>query len=91
MEIDKVSAKMMMIDAAMFTIRDVPSWVRPVMDFLLSGYLSEDEVEARRIQRKSKAYIISNNEIYKRSVTGVLQCCVETGEGKEMLREIHQG
>jgi hypothetical protein len=72
MEIDKVSAEMMMIDAAMFTVRDVPSWVRPVMDFLLSGYLSKDEVEARSIQRKSKAYIINNNEMYKRSVTGVL-------------------
>jgi hypothetical protein len=29
--------------------------------------------------------------VYKRSVTGVLQICVELEEGKEMLVEIHQG
>jgi hypothetical protein len=86
MEIDDVSADMMMmIDEAVFTIRKVPSWVRPIMNFLVNGQLSEDEAEARRIQRRSKAYTIINNEMYKRSVTSVLQQCVESAEGQEML------
>ena len=46
---------------------------------------------AKRIQRRAKSYTIINGEMYKRSVTGVLQRCVEPEEGKEMLREIHQG
>jgi hypothetical protein len=41
--------------------------------------------------RRSKGYTIINKEIYKRSATGVLQRCVESAEGQEMLREIHQG
>jgi transcription antitermination factor NusG len=92
MEIDYVSADMMMmIDEAVFTVREVPSWVRPIMSFPVDGQLPEDEAEAQRIQRRSKAYKIINNEMYKRSVIGVLQWCVVSAEGQEMLREIHQG
>ncbi|KAK1561284.1 hypothetical protein QYE76_007642, partial [Lolium multiflorum] len=62
-----------------------------VPEFLINGTLPVDENESRRIQRRSKAYTIINGEVYKRSVTGVLQRCVEPEEGKEMLEEIHQG
>src|SRR4051812_34494957 len=40
---------------------------------------------------KSKAYTIINNELYKRSVTDVLQRCVDPTEGQEIVREMHQG
>jgi ribonuclease HI len=88
-EIDYVSVEVMEIDQAVFTVREVPSWVRPIMDFMVKGEVPVDEAEARRIQRMSKAYTIINNEMYKRSATGVLQRCVESEEGQEMLREIH--
>jgi ribonuclease HI len=91
MEIDYVLADMMVIDQAVFIVREVPSWVCPIMDFLVDGQAKADEAEARHIQRRAKAYTIINNEIYKRSATGVLQRCVESAEGQEMLREIHQG
>jgi hypothetical protein len=38
-----------------------------------------------------QAYTIINSELYKRSVSGIFQKCVEPEEGKELLREIHQG
>jgi hypothetical protein len=91
MEIDYVSIEVMEIDQPVFTAREVPSWARPIMDFMVNGQVPADEAEARRIQRRSKAYTIINNEVYKRSTTGVLQRCVESSEGQEMLREIHQG
>jgi hypothetical protein len=91
MEIDYVSVEVMEIDKAVFTVRELPSWAHPIMDFMVDGQLLMDEVEARRIMRRSKAYTIINKEIYKRSTTGVLQRCVESSEGQEMLREIHQG
>jgi transcription antitermination factor NusG len=90
MEIDYVSVEMMEIDQAVFTIREVPSWARPIMDFLVDGQVPADETEARRVTRRSKGYTIINKEIYKRSSMGVLQRCVESAEGQEMLREIHQ-
>jgi hypothetical protein len=91
MEIDYVSVKVMEIDQPVFTAREVPSWAQPIMDFLVDGQLPADEAEARRVMRRSKAYTIINKEIYKRSATSVLQRCVESTEGQEMLREIHQG
>jgi hypothetical protein len=91
MEIDYVSVKVMEIDQAVFTAREVPSWARPIMDFLVNGQVPADETEARRVMRRSKGYTIINKEMYKRSATGVLQRCVESSEGQEMLCEIHQG
>ncbi|KAK1683767.1 hypothetical protein QYE76_044615 [Lolium multiflorum] len=79
------------IDMPVFVVREAPSWVKPIKEFLINGTLPVDENESRRIQRRSKAYTIINGEVYKRSVTGVLQRCVEPEEGKEMLEEIHQG
>ena len=55
-----------------FTLREVPSWVQPIMSYLLEGTLPENETMARKIQRKSKSYTIINAETYRRSVTGVL-------------------
>jgi ribonuclease HI len=91
MEIDYVAVEVMEIDQALFTAREVPSWARPIMDFMVSGQLPADEAEARWVMRRSKAYTIINKEIYKRSTTGVLQRYVELAEGQEMLQEIHQG
>jgi hypothetical protein len=36
-------------------------------------------------------YTIINSELYKCSVSGVFQKCIEPEEGIELLREIHQG
>jgi transcription antitermination factor NusG len=89
MEIDYVLVEMMEIDQAVFTVREVPSWARPIMDFLVDGQVPVDETEACQVMRRSKGYTIINKEIYKRSAMGVLQRCVESAEGQEMLREIH--
>jgi hypothetical protein len=47
MEINYVSVEVMEIDQAIFTAREVPSWERPLMKFLVDGQLPADEVEAR--------------------------------------------
>jgi hypothetical protein len=91
MEIDYVSVEVMEIDQAVFTVREVPSWACPIMEFLVNGQVPVDEIEARRVMGRSKGYTIINKEIYKRSTTSVLQRCVESAEGQEMLQEIHQG
>jgi hypothetical protein len=81
MEIDYVSVEVMEIDQPVFTAREVPSWARLIMDFLVDGQLPADEAEARWVMRRSKAYTIINKEIYKRSAMGVLQRCIESAEG----------
>jgi hypothetical protein len=81
MEIDYMSVEMMEIDQAVLTVREVPSWARPIMDFLVDGQIPADETKACQVMRRSKGYTIINKEIYKRSATSVLQRCVESAEG----------
>ena len=41
--------------------------------------------------RWGSAYAIINNELYKRSTSGVFLRCVKPEEGKRILHEIHSG
>jgi ribonuclease HI len=77
--------------ASVFHIREIPFWAEPFSNYLITGDLPQDEVEARRIQCRAGAYTIINSELYKRSVSGIFQKCIEPEEGIELLREIHQG
>jgi hypothetical protein len=53
--------------------------------------LPKDEAEARRLQCHAQANTIINNELYKHSMSGIFQKCIEPEEGLELLKEIHQG
>jgi hypothetical protein len=77
--------------ASVFHIREIPSWAEAFSNYLITRDLPQDEVEARRLQRRAGAYTIINSELYKRSVSGVFQKYIEPKEGIELLREIHQG
>jgi hypothetical protein len=77
--------------ASVFHIREIPSWAEPFSNYLITGDVPKDEAEARRIQHRALAYTIINSELYKRSVSGVFQKCIELEEGLELLKEIHQG
>ncbi|XP_071678216.1 uncharacterized protein [Lolium perenne] len=43
--------------------------------------IPEDLVEARRVIRRSKAFTVVKGELYKQSISGVLQRCVTPEEG----------
>jgi hypothetical protein len=77
--------------ASVFYIRETPSWAEPFSNYLITGDLPQDEAEARQLQRRAQAYTIINCELYKPSVSGIFQKCIEPEEGLELLREIHQG
>jgi len=58
-----------------------PDWTVPYFAYLENQTLPMDEVEARQIVRRCKSFTIINNELYKRSVSGVFQRCVSQDEG----------
>jgi hypothetical protein len=76
---------------SVFHIREIPSWAEPFSNYLITRDLPQDEVEAMRLQHCVGAYKIINSELYKCSMSGVFQKCIEPEEGIELLREIHQG
>jgi hypothetical protein len=46
--------------------------MQPYLVHMINKKLPEDAVEAKRITRRSKAFVVLEGKLYKRSTTGVL-------------------
>src|SRR3954471_6234727 len=68
-----------------------PAWTKPFLKFLIHGTLPQDIAESRHISRRSKAFTITNKQLYKRSISQVLQKCIDEEDDKALLLEIHEG
>ena len=79
------------IDLVQEVLAVTPEWTVPYIAYLLRQELPEDEVEARQIVRRSKAYTVMGEELYKKSASGVVQRCISPEEGQQILQEIHSG
>jgi hypothetical protein len=67
------------------------AWMQPYLAYMMNKKLPEDAVEAKRITRRSKAFVVLQGKLYKRSITGVPQRCVTPQEGQVILKDIHTG
>jgi hypothetical protein len=67
------------------------TWMQPYLAYMINKMLPEDTVEAKRMIQRSKAFIVFQGKLYKKSITGVLQQCVTPQEGQEILKDIHVG
>jgi hypothetical protein len=65
--------------------------MQPYLAYMINKALPEDRVEAKRIIQRSKAFVVLQGKLYKKSITGVLQRCVTPQEGQEILKDIHAG
>jgi hypothetical protein len=52
------------------------TWMQPYLAYMINKTLPEDTVEAKRIIRRSKAFVVLQEKLYKKSISGVLQRCV---------------
>ena len=68
-----------------------PDWTKPFLDYIMHKKLPEDEVLARKIQRRARSYLEIDGQLYKRSATRVFHKCISPLDGIEILREIHLG
>jgi ribonuclease HI len=68
-------------------------WRIPYLDHLVRGDLSLDKIEARRVARRAKSFVIfeDSEQLYRRSPTGVLQHCITNKEGRRLLNDLHSG
>ncbi|KAI5014846.1 hypothetical protein ZWY2020_056236 [Hordeum vulgare] len=78
-------------DEAEATLVSAPSWAQAIQAFLLRGELPQNKAEERQTQRRSASYAIINRELVRCSTTSVFQRYVESEEGQEILKDIHQG
>ena len=81
-------------EAEALEIDEVPpprDWRTQYLDWMIRGVLPSDRAQARRIARRAKSFVLIDDELYKRSPSGVLQRCIPISEGKELIRDIHAG
>jgi hypothetical protein len=45
------------------------TWMQPYLAYMINKALPEDIVEARRIIRRSKAFVVLQGKLYKKSIT----------------------
>jgi hypothetical protein len=79
--------EVMMIEVDLWT-----PFINFIKDQKLPSGIDAKSIEAARIFRRSKSYVLVNDKLYKRdSASGILLKCVPVEEGKEILQEIHEG
>ena len=57
-------------------------WRMPYLDYLLHEELPMDKMEARWLTHRAKSFVVIEGELYRRSHTRILQCCIPIEQGK---------
>jgi ribonuclease HI len=64
------------------------TWMTPIWEFLTSGTLPSEKVEARKLQLKAPKYVIQDGVMYKRAYLQPLLRCIGPRQAEYVLREI---
>jgi ribonuclease HI len=82
-----------LLERAVLTISPVHSedWRTEIISFLQGNCLSEDEVYNKRMEARTRPYVIIEGELYKHGVCSSLLKCLSRTEGIELMQEIHAG
>jgi hypothetical protein len=62
-----------------------------IVSFLQGNYLSDDEAYIKRMNARTRPYVIIEGELYKKGVCSPLLKCLSRTEGQELMKEIHTG
>jgi ribonuclease HI len=82
-----------LLERAVLTISPVHSedWRTEIISFLQGKCLSKDEVYNKRMEARTRPYVIIEGELYKHGVCSPLLKCLSRTEGIELMNEIHVG
>nr|CAH66039.1 H0515C11.15 [Oryza sativa]CAH66246.1 OSIGBa0101A01.2 [Oryza sativa] len=86
-----ISSEVTELERAVADIETIDDWRIPLIKFISSEELPEDDTEAEKITRKSKIYCMVGNDLYKKAPNRVLLKCVSTDDGRQLLLDIHEG
>ncbi|KAL5544494.1 hypothetical protein UlMin_008278 [Ulmus minor] len=77
--------------ASINQIDEGPTWMTPIVGYLLRGELPQDKVEARTLRMRAARYTCLAGQLYKRGFSNPLLKCVTADQGSYIMREIHEG
>ncbi|GKV17031.1 hypothetical protein SLEP1_g27587 [Rubroshorea leprosula] len=68
-----------------------PSWTIPLINYIQSGELHEDQSAAKLIKRRAANFTLLDNQLYKRAASMPLLRCLTPYETEYAMREVHDG
>jgi hypothetical protein len=82
-----------LMERAVLTISPVHSedWRTEIISLLQGNCLSSDEAYNKRIEARTRRYVLIEGELYKHGVCSPLLKCLSRTEGIELMKEIHAG
>jgi ribonuclease HI len=82
-----------LLERAVLTISHVHSedWRTEIISFLQGNCLSDDEAYNKRMEARTRPYVIIEGELYKHGVCSPLLKCLSRTKGIELMKEIHAG
>jgi hypothetical protein len=80
-----------LMERAVLTISPVHSedWRTEIISFLQGNCLSDDEVYNKRMEARTRPYVMIEGALYKHGVFSPLLKCLSRTEGIELMKEIH--
>ncbi|KAL5569007.1 hypothetical protein UlMin_025582 [Ulmus minor] len=72
-------------------IDEEPTWMTPIIGYLLRGELPRDKVEARTLRMRAARYTYLAGQLYKRGYSNPLLKCITANQGLYVMQEIHEG
>jgi hypothetical protein len=82
-----------LMERAVLTISPVHNkdWRTEIVSFLQDNYPLDDEVYIKRMQARTRPYMIIEGELFKQGVCSPLLKCLSRAEGQELMKEINVG
>jgi hypothetical protein len=82
-----------LMEREVLTISPVHSedWRTEIISFLQGNCLSDDKVYNKRMEARTRPYVMIEGELYKHGVCSPLLKCLSRTEGIELMKEIHIG
>ncbi|GKV48579.1 hypothetical protein SLEP1_g55379 [Rubroshorea leprosula] len=68
-----------------------PSWTTPLINYLQSGELPENQSVAKLVRRRAAHFTLIDNQLYKRAASMPLLCYLTPYEAEYAVREVHEG
>ena len=74
-----------------FAIQKGSSWMTLIMAFIQDRHLPQDTAKVKKVRKRTAKFTILNDTLYKRGFSMPYLKCIDEGEAKYILEEIHQG
>ena len=78
-------------DVEVSPVTSEPSWMDPIWDNLIRGFLPSDPKEAAKLRTRPAKFTVHKGRLYKRGFFAPILKCIEGRDANYVLKEIHEG